>query len=174
MQQTQDTGSVPGSRRSPGVRNGNPLEYACLENFMNRRDWQATVHGRKESDTTEQLNIHTAAAKSLHSCPTLCDPLDGSPPGKNTGVGCHFLLQCMKVKGESEVAQSCPTLSDPMDCSLPGSSIHGIFQARVLEWGAIAFSGAYTHARIYSSPKETMMAQEEKIHYQYVIVFQKY
>ena len=61
-------------------------------------------------------------------------------PGKNTGVGCHFLLQCMNVKSESEVAQSCPTLSDPMDCSLPGSSIHGIFQARVLEWGAIAFS----------------------------------
>jgi len=62
-------------------------------------------------------------------------------PGKNTGVGCHFLLQCMKVKSESEVAQSCPTLSDPMDCSLPGSSVHGILQARrVLEWGAIAFS----------------------------------
>ena len=61
--------------------------------------------------------------------------------GKNTGVGCHFLLQCMKVKSESEVAQSCPTLSDLMDCSLPGSSVHGIFQARGLEWGAIAFSG---------------------------------
>ena len=61
-------------------------------------------------------------------------------PGKNTGVGCHFLLQCMKVKSESEVAQSCPTLSDPVDYSLPGSSVHGIFQARVLEWGAIAFS----------------------------------
>ena len=61
-------------------------------------------------------------------------------PGKNTGVGCHFLLQCMKVKSQSEVTQSCLTLSDPMDCSLPGSSIHGIFQARVLEWGAIAFS----------------------------------
>ena len=60
--------------------------------------------------------------------------------GKNTGVGCHFLLQCMKVKSESEVTQLCPTLSDPMDCSLPGSSIHGIFQARVLEWGAIAFA----------------------------------
>jgi len=90
-----------------------------------------------------------AAAASLQSCPTLCDPIDSSPtrlpcpwdsPGKNTGVGCHFLLQCMKVKSESEVAQSCPTLSDPMDYSLPGSSIHGIFQARVLEWGAIAFS----------------------------------
>ena len=61
-------------------------------------------------------------------------------PGKNTGVDCHFLLQCMKVKSESEVTQSCPTLSDPMDCSLPGSSIYRIFQARVLEWGAIAFS----------------------------------
>ena len=57
-----------------------------------------------------------------------------------TGVGCHFLLQCMKVKSEREVAQLCLTLSDPMDCSLQGSSAHGIFQARVLEWGAIAFS----------------------------------
>ena len=89
-----------------------------------------------------------AAAKSLHSCPTLCDSIDGSPPGssvpgtpgKNTGVGCHFLLQCMKVKSESEVTQSCPTLRDPMDYSLPGSSVHGIFQARVLEWSATAFS----------------------------------
>ena len=61
-------------------------------------------------------------------------------PGKNTGVGCHFLLQWVKMKSESKVAQSCPTLYDPMDCSLPGSSVHGIFQARVLEWGAIAFS----------------------------------
>ena len=61
-------------------------------------------------------------------------------PGKNTGVGCHFLLQCVNVKSESEVTQSCPTRSDTMDCSLPGSSVHGIFQARVLEWVAIAFS----------------------------------
>ena len=68
----------------------------------------------------------------------LCRPWDS--PGKNTGVGCHFLLQCMKVKSESEVAQSCLTLSDPMNYSLPGSSFHGIFQARVLEWVAIAFS----------------------------------
>ena len=68
-------------------------------------------------------------------------PCPWDSPGKNTGVGCHFLLQCIRVKSESEVAQSCPTLSDPMDCSPPGSSIHGIFQARVLEWGAIAFSG---------------------------------
>ena len=64
----------------------------------------------------------------------------------NTGVGCHFLLQCMKVKSESEVAQWCPTLCDPMDCSPPSSSIHGIFQARVLEWGAIAFSVEYYSA----------------------------
>ena len=67
-------------------------------------------------------------------------PRPRDSPGKNTGVGCHFLLQCMKVKSESEVTQSCPTLSDPMDCSPPGSSVHGIFQVRVLEWGAIAFS----------------------------------
>ena len=89
--------------------------------------------------------LAAAAAKSLQSCPTLCDPIDGSlpgsprpwdSPGKNTGVGYHFFLQCMKVKSESEVAQLYPTLSDPMDCSLPGSSVHGIFQARVLEWGA--------------------------------------
>ena len=67
-------------------------------------------------------------------------PRPWDSPGKNTGVGCHFLLQCVKVKSESEVAQSCPTLHDPMDCSLPGSSVHGIFQAKVPEWGAIAFS----------------------------------
>ena len=67
-------------------------------------------------------------------------PRPWDSPGKNTGVDCHFLLQCMKVKNETEVAHSCPTLSDPMDRSLPVSSIHGIFQARVLEWGAIAFS----------------------------------
>ena len=88
--------------------------------------------------------------KSLQSCPTLCDPIHRQQPtrlphpwdspGKNTGVGCHFLLQCMKVKSKREVAQSCPTLRDPMDHSLPGSSVHRIFQAKVLEWGAIAFS----------------------------------
>ena len=71
-------------------------------------------------------------------------PRPWDSPGKNTGLGCHFLLQCMKVKSESEVTQSCLTSSDPMDCSLPGSSVHGIFQARVLEWGAIAFSYIYT------------------------------
>ena len=89
-----------------------------------------------------------AAAKSLQLCLTvrphrqqptrLLRPWES--PGKNTGVGCLFLLQCIEVKSESEVAQSCLTLSDPMNCSLPGSSVHGVFQARVLEWFAIAFS----------------------------------
>ena len=85
-----------------------------------------------------------AAAKSLQLCLTLCDLIDGSPSGspisvilqrtlKNTEVGYHFLLRCMKVKSEREVTQSCLTLHDPMDCSLPGSSVYGIFQARVLE-----------------------------------------
>ena len=73
--------------------------------------------------------------------------------GKNTGVGCHILLQCMKVKSENEVVQSCLTLSDPMDCSLPGSCVHGIFQARVLEWGAIAFSNSRLTYYLFSDDK---------------------
>ena len=90
--------------------------------------------------------LTAAAAKSRQSCPTLCDPIDGSPPGsppwdspgKNTGVGCHFLLQCMKVKSESEVAQSCPTLRDPMDCS---PLLHPWeFPDKSTGVGAIAFS----------------------------------
>ena len=76
-------------------------------------------------------------------------PRPWDSPGKDTGVGCHFLLQCMKVKRESEVAQSCPTLSDPMDCSPSGSSVHGIFQARVLEWGAVAFPIWSNHSCTY-------------------------
>ena len=121
--------------------------------------WKGRLNGatkmftflRKESASKNRR----LCSKSLQSCPTLCDPR-GQPtrlphpwdsPGKNTGMGCHFLLQCRKVKSESEVAQLSPTLSNPMDCSLPGSSVHGIFQARVLEWGAIAFSGIYTSER---------------------------
>ena len=87
------------------------------------------------------LTIAAAASKSLQSCPTLCDPIEGSPPGSPGILQARTLewvaisfLQCMKVKSESEVTQSCLTLRDPMDRSLPGSSIHGIFQARVLEW----------------------------------------
>ena len=78
-------------------------------------------------------------------------PRPWDSPGKNTGVGCHFLLQCLKGKSESEVAQSCLTPSDPMDSSLPGPSIHGIFQARVLEWVAIAFSQQHANCSKYSS-----------------------
>ena len=109
--------------------------------------YSVTLHSSLHSSASlHHLFCLENAAKSRQSCPTLCDPIDSSPPGsrpwnspgKNTGVGCHFFLQCMKVKSESEVAQWSPTLRDPMD--LPGSSIHGIFQARVLEWGAIAFS----------------------------------
>ena len=85
----------------------------------------------------------------------LLSPWDS--PGKNTGVGCHFLLQCMKGKSESEVAQSCPTPSDPMDCSLPGSSVHGIFQARVLEWGAIALG-----TKLKSGIRKHSLAQNPK------------
>ena len=111
--------------------------YVCLSPF--------SIH-LKLSDPCLLIGYAAATAKSLQLCPTLCDSIDGSPPGspvpdspgKNTGVGCHFLLQCMK--SESEVVQSCGTLSDPIDCSLAGSSIHGIFQTRVLEWGAIACS----------------------------------
>ena len=97
---------------------------------------------KKSTSCLLNLKILPAAtaAKSLQLCLTLCNPTrlpcPWNSPGKNTGVGCHFLLQCMKVKSESEVTQSCPTLQDPIDCSPPGSSVHGIFQARVLEWGA--------------------------------------
>ena len=90
-------------------------------------------------------------------------PRPWDSPGKNTGLGCHFLLQCMKVKSESEIAQSCPTLSDTMDCSLPGSSINGIFQARVLEWGAIAFS-AMQETRILFLGREVPLEKGMAIH----------
>ena len=117
---------------------------------------EKTPESPLDSNEIKPVNLAAAAAKSLQSCLTLCDPIDSSPPGPvvpgilqarvlewvATGVGCHFLLQCMKVKSESEVAQSCLTLRDPMDCSPPGSSVHGIFQARTLEWVAISFSNA--------------------------------
>ena len=84
-------------------------------------------------------------------------PCPWDSPSKNTGVGCHFLPQCVKVKSESEVAQSCPTPSDPMDCSLPGSSVHGIFQARVLEWGAIAFSVKWVYLSFSPLPFTSLL-----------------
>ena len=141
-----------------GEGNGNLPQCFCLENPRDGGSWWAAVDGVAQSQTRlKRLSSSSSrkssrlAAKSLQSCPTLCDPIDGSPPGslrpwdspgKNTGVGCHFLLQCIKVKSESEVAQLCLTLSDPMHYSPPGSSVHGIFQARVLELGAIAFSAS--------------------------------
>jgi len=84
---------------------------------------------------TAVVSVMSDSVQSQRWQPTRL-PCPWDSPGKNTGVDWHVLLQCMKVKSESEVAQSCLTLSDPMDCSPPGSSIHGIFQARVLEWGA--------------------------------------
>ena len=102
----------------------------------------------RKTEVLEVKDAAAAVAKTLQSCPTLSPvqlcatlPCPWDSQGKNTGVGCYFLLQCMKVKSESEVAQLCPTPSNPMDCP-PGSSVHGIFQARVLEWGAIAFSNS--------------------------------
>ena len=109
------------------------LKYLCLAH-------------RKHPDQAH-LGRTAAAAKSLQSCPTLCDSIDGSPPGSPIpGILQARTLEWVAISSpmhgsESEVAQSCPTLLDPMDCSLPGSSIHGICQARVLEWGAIAFLG---------------------------------
>ena len=116
-------------------------------------EWVAIPFSRGSFLPRDQTQVShlAAAAKSLQLCPTVQPhrrkptrlPRPWDSPGNSTGVGCHFLLQCMKAKSESEVAQSCLTLSDPMDCSLPGSSVHGIFQARVLEWGAIAFSESF-------------------------------
>ena len=119
--------------------------------FMDWKNQYSENEYTTQGNLQIQFNLYQTAAAAVASVvshsvrphrrqPTrLPSPWDS--PGKNTGVGCHFLLQCMKVKSESEVTQLCPTLSDPMDCSPPGSSLHGIFQARVLEWGAIAFSG---------------------------------
>ena len=112
-----------------------------------RRKWQPTpVFLTGESQGREcQILPHVTLGSPASSAPQPRPRQESSSRkevlfSKNTGVGCHFLLQCMKVKSEREFTQSCLTLSDPMDCSLPGSSIHGIFQAKVLEWGAIAFS----------------------------------
>src|SRR5574341_2275885 len=87
-------------------------------------------------------------------------PCPWDSPGKNTGMGCHFLLHRMKVKRESEVAQSCPTHSNPMDCSLPGSSIHGIFQARVLERGCHCLLQIYTLTTMKTSNAVTVHPSE--------------
>ena len=129
------TGLKPWLGRPLWEGNSNPLQYSCLGNPMDRGAWWATVCCcccQVSSVVSDSVRPHRRQPTRL--------PRPWDSPGKNTGVGCHCLLRCRKVKSESEVAQSCPTLSDPMDCGPPGSSILGIFQARVLEWGAIAFS----------------------------------
>ena len=122
------------------------MVVSTLDHMSNNNQKSRSLHSERsrslDSLSTTISAAAAAAAKSLQwphrRQPTRLPHLWDSP-GKNSGVGCHFLLQCIKVKSESEAAQLCLTLSDPMDWSLPGSS-HGIFQARVLEWGAIAFS----------------------------------
>ena len=119
------------------------LSVSCCDNYRDTGNCHIILVLKAWAESLPELcNLAAAAAKS----PVMSDSLQPhrrqptrlrrpwDSPGKNTEVGCHFLLQCMKVKSKSEVAQSCPTLSDPMDCSLPGTSIHGIFQARGLEW----------------------------------------
>ena len=102
--------------------------YGC-ESWTIKKDAAAAAAAKVVSVVSDSMRPHRRQPSRL--------PCPWDSPGNNTGVGRHFLLQCMQVKSQSEVVQSCPTLSDPMDCSLPGSSVHGIFQARVLEWGAI-------------------------------------
>ena len=109
-----DLGSIPGLGRSPGEGNGNPLQYSRLENPMDGGAWWATVHGVAKSRA--RLSDFTFTFFPVSTCSLIIH------------------------KKEREVSQSCPTLCDPMDCSLPGSSVHGIFQARVLEWVAIFIS----------------------------------
>ena len=124
----------PGELPNPGIKRRSPALQA---------DSLLSEPAEKPS------NRRVAAAKSLQLCPTLCDPIDSSPPGSPVpGILQARTLEWVAIsfsnawkwKVKSEVPRSCQTLSNPMDCSLPGSSVHGIFQARVLEWGAIAFS----------------------------------
>ena len=125
------------------------LNYNVLDLEFYWKDWYIIASIKKIANSWVFISHRTLSCNKQISVrphrwqPTRL-PCPWDSPGKNTGVGCHFFLQCMKVKSESEVSQSCPTLSNPMDCSLPVSSVHGIFQPRVPEWSAIAFSN-YTH-----------------------------
>ena len=128
---------LPGSALSTTKSPGYILGHCCCSHWAQQM--------KKQGQTNVLLcscciaSVVSNSVRPQRQQPTRL-PRPWDSPGKNTGVGCHFLLQCMKVERESEASQSCPTLSDPMDCSPPGSSIHGIFQARVLEWGAIALN----------------------------------
>ena len=117
----------------PGESQGRGSLVGC-------RLWSRTRRTRLKRLSSSSSSSASHDCVRLHRRQPTRLPRPWYSPGKNTGMGWHFLLQCMKAKSESEVTQSCPTCSNPMDCSLPGSSVHGIFQARVLEWGAIAFS----------------------------------
>ena len=143
-----------------GEGNDNPLQCSCLDNPRDGGAWWAAVYGVAQIWTRlKRLSSNSVFSRYSvqFSCSVVSDsvrphrwqptrlPHSWDSLNKNTGVGFHFLLQCMKVKSQSEVTQSCLTLRDLVDCSLPGSSIHGIFQARILEWGAIAFSGLYIY-----------------------------
>ena len=119
------------------------------------------------------IKSHVCRQVMLLLNPTLCDPIDGRPSGfpipgilqaRTLGVDCHFFVQCMKVKSESEVAQSCPTLSDPIDCSLPGSSVHGILQARVLEWGCHHLSVQFSSLQFSRSVVSNSLRPHESQH----------
>ena len=136
------------------------ISFISLDSFrVSEITWHYLLETFKVPDSMDTKQTHSRCLQGDHSLAGKIDsvrphrrqptrlPRPWDSPGENTGVGCHFLLQCRKVKSESEVAQSCPTLSNPMDWSLPGSSIHGMFQPWVLEWGAIALSET-THSGI--------------------------
>ena len=123
----------------PGVRSGPQVVEIKLP-------WKGSVMAGVDDGAAAAaalLQLHVSDSGRPHRWQPTRLPRPWGAPGKNTGVGCHFFLQCMKVKSDSEVAQSCPTLHNPVDCSLPDSSTHGIFQASVLKWVAIAFSGRW-------------------------------
>ena len=131
----------------------------CIPHYRSRFILKNISLGNSEVTWSLLLLLSHFSCVQLCATPWMAPtrlPRPRDSPGKNTGVGCHFLLQCLKVKSENEVAQSCPTLSDPMDCSLPGFSIYGILQARVLEWGAIAFSKLGLQ-RLKKSPKQEIL-----------------
>ena len=118
---------------------GIPIKiHKCVHMHTQNKQWTTSL-GPAAAAACQVASVMSDSVWPYRWQPTrLLFPWDSQ--GKNTGVGCHFLLQCMKVKSENEVFQLCPTLSDPMDYSLPGPSVHGLFQARILEWVAIAFS----------------------------------
>ena len=119
-----------------------PTRLLCAQDSLGKNigvGCQFLLQCMKVKSKSEVASVMSDSVQPHRRQPTRL-PRPWDSPGKDTGVGYQFLLQCMKVKSESEVTQSCPTLSDHMDCSLPGSSVHGIFQAGVLEWGAISFS----------------------------------